>query len=286
MLKTLFSFLCHYRILNPFFRFILSNKTDIPELNQIKRGIPIVVSLCCEEDNFDKLHYTLYSLFNQKVSPDKVVLWLSNRYELSELPYSITKFIKGGLDIRFVEDAGLYTKIIYALREFKDSIIVTADENIYYPKNWLLKLYHSYISNPDDIQAHSVFEVVCDKNRIYSVKDWKKFSHKETSGFKSFPVTADGVLYPPNCFIKDILREDIYKKKADAPWDIWSWVIAVVSGRKVRLVKSHIRTFSTACLINGYKKYSAINNPEQTDKILSHLLEYYGKNVYSNLNRD
>ena len=287
MLKTLVSFLFNYRMLNPLSRFILLTKTDIPELNQIKRSTQVIVSLSCTEDNFDKLQYTLYSLFNQKVSPDKVILWISNRYELSELPYSITKFVKSGLDIRFVEEAGSYTKIIYALKEYRDSIIVTADENIYYPRCWLLKLYHSYISNPEDIHVHGFFGINSDKNRICTIKEWRIFSCNETSSFKNFPVSAGGVLYPPNCFIKDILREDIYKKKADVSWEIWSWVISVVSNRKIRQVKNYIRNFSTTGFISSYKKYSGfLDNYEQSDTKLCHLLEYYGKNVFANLNRD
>ena len=55
----------------------------------------------------------------------------------------ITQFIKNGLEIRFVKDIGSYTKAIYAFKEFSESIIVTADDDIFYPKDWLKKLYLS-----------------------------------------------------------------------------------------------------------------------------------------------
>lgn len=287
MLKTVTNFLLHYRILNPLYKFIMANISFIPELNKIKRATPIVVSLSSEEDDFDNLQYVLYSLFNQKIAPDKVVLWISDRYELSELPYSITKFIKSGLDIRFVDDAGSYTKVIYALREFNDSIIVTADEKIYYPKNWLLKLYYSYISNPQDIHVHNAVKVLCDRDKIHSVKEWKLYANQETALFKYYPAEAGGVLYPPFCFTKDILRKDIYRKKANVSWELWAWVMSAVSERKTRIVKNHIKNFATVSLFRSYKTYSNIlNNPVQTDQKLKTLLEYYGRNVYSNLNHE
>ena len=129
MHKMLFSFIKHYKCFNFLYRLMLINMY-IPELNQIKRSIPIVVSLSSDEDSFDNLEYTLYSLFNQKVSPDKVVLWLSNEYELSELPYSITKFVKKGLDIRFVEDKESYTNIIYALNRLLTTLPATPCDEV------------------------------------------------------------------------------------------------------------------------------------------------------------
>lgn len=284
MLKNLLGFLFHYKFLNPIIRMIILTSSYIPELNKIKRGTQIVVSLSSDEDNFDNLEYTLYSIFNQKVSPDKVVLWLSNEYELSELPYSITKYVKSGLDIRFVEDKGTYTKAIYALREFKDSIVVVADDNIYYPKTWLLKLYHSYISHPEDIHVHNMAKVVFDKNEFESFRKWKKFAGGDKSDFISFPISSGGVLYPPNCFVNDINREDIYKNKVNTIWEVWSWVISVVSGRKVRQVKNHIGRFAVTGIAEGFKKYNInLNQSELKDEQLEQLFGYYGNNMSKKL---
>ena len=284
MLKNFFGFLFHYKFLNPILRLIMLSSYYIPELNKIKRGVQIVVSLSSDEDNFDNLECTLYSLFNQKVMPDKVVLWLSNEYELSELPYSITKYVKSGLDIRFVEWKGSYTKIIYALKEFKSSIIVTADDNIYYPKNWLLKLYHSYISHPQDIHVHNISKVKFDNNEFGSFRKWEKFVNTEKTSFLNFPIYSGGVLYPPNCFVNDILREDIYKNKVNTIWEVWSWVMSVVSDRKVRQVKNHINRFAVSGLAESFKKYNInLNQSEQKDEQLKQLLVYYGNNIYKKL---
>ncbi len=286
MLKNLLGFLFYYKFLNPILRVIILNSSFVPELNKIKRGTQIVVSLSSDEDNFDNLEYTLYSLFNQKVSPDKVVLWLSNEYELSELPYSITKYVKGGLDIRFVEYKGSYTKIIYSLKEFKDSIIVTADDNIYYPKNWLLKLYHSYISHPEDIHAHNVLRVLYENKELGSYKKWKKFVNTDKADFLNFPIPSGGVLYPPNCFVNDIGREDIYRNKVNTIWEVWSWVMSVVSGRKVRLVKNHINRFAFSGFFCGLEKYRVVlNQCEQKDEQLQQLFGYYGKNLAGRFNQ-
>ena len=284
MLKELLNFLLHYRIFNPFMRLILSHSTNYCDVNKLKRETKIVVSISADDDDFDNLEYSLFSIFNQKVAPDSVVLWISDEYELSDLPYSVTQFIKNGLDVRFVKDKGSFTKILYALQEFNDCIVVAADENICYPKNWLAKLYLSYISSPNDIHAHSVAVVTETSGKITPVKNWKKFAAIEQASYDYFPFEAGGVLYPPNCFIREISREDIYSRKLNTSWEIWSWAISLVSGRRIRLVKSHINNFPTTNIIKSFKKYNKYaNNTKKTDKQLKQLFEYYGNNISGKL---
>ena len=286
MLKELLNFLLHYKILNLFVRLIISHTDNYSNVNKLKRETKIIVSMSAEEEDFGNLKYTLFSVFNQKIAPDNVVLWISDKYELSDLPYSVTRYIKNGLDVRFVNDIGTFTKILYALKEFEDCIIVTADENIYYPKNWLAKLYLSYISCPNDIHAHSVADVMCKGDKLDSVTKWKKFAGMEKAGYNYFPLETGGVLYPPNCFIREISREDIYRKKLKTSWDIWSWIIALMSDRKIRLVKSHIKNFTTVNIFKSLKKYNHYTGRTNiTDKQLTQLFEYYGNNISSKLTK-
>ena len=211
-------------------------------------------------------------------------MWISNQYELTDLPYSVTKFVKNGLDIRFVEDKKSFTKIIYALKEFRNSIIVTADENIYYPKQWLSRLYLSYISSPKDIHVHSA-RIVTEKNAKPSPqREWKNPAKTEKADFLYFPVSTGGVLYPPECFVREVAREDIYGKKVNTSWDIWSWVMALISDRKIRLVKNHINKFAFVDGISAFKTYAkAVKNRPQSDEELAKLFEYYGNNLTGKL---
>ena len=281
LFKDFLNFILHYKIYNHLIRIILSHSTNYKDVNKLKRDTKIVVSLSAEEDDFDNLEYTLFSIFNQSIPPDNVLLWVSDEYELSDLPYSVTQFIKNGLDVRFVKYAGSFTKVLYSLKEFKDSIVVIADENIIYPKNWLAKLYVSYVSNPNDIHAHTVACVTEDKERIGSVKTWKKFAGMEKADYNYFPFESGGILYPPGCFIREIFRDDIYSKKVNTSWEIWSWVIALVSGRKIRLVNGHIKRFSSVNIIKTFMKYNKFTgNIKTTDKQLTQLLDYYGNNIF------
>ena len=269
--------------LNPFIRNLASNLCDYSGVNIVKREIPVIVSIMSFEEHFKALELSLYSLLTQSVQPDRIILWLSNEYELSELPYYITRYIKNGLEIRFVEDIGEYNKIIYALKEYSNSIVVTAEDDIIYPKDWLKKLYHSYITNPQDIHLHRAMEVKLYNNNLTSIKNWTTYVKEEMSEYSNFIVSEGGVLYPPNCFSKEVFREDIYRKNAPVNPDIWLWFMALVSKRKIRVVKSHIKNLTCINFLNKILEINSDKYIQRSDEQIQNLMEFYKQNIMQKL---
>lgn len=271
---------------NPMIRINSDRMKNISGVNQLQREVPIIVSLTSYEERFDDLELSLYSILNQDLKPDRIILWLSNDLDLTKIPYSITKYVKNGLEIRFVKDIGSYTKIIYALKEFNSSIIVTADDDIIYPKDWLKKLYMSYISHPEDIQAHRAHRVKIENNVILPYRKWEKHIETEGAEYTNFLTGVGGVLYPPNCFRKEVLREDIFLKNAPFADDIWLWVMALLSNKKIRVVKNHIDTLCVTNILRHLQKkdnrlyYVNIN---KNDKQLENLIKLYKQNVFNKL---
>ena len=289
MLKKLLKTKFHLRpVFLPLLRYRASNLGNFLGVNNCKRDVPIIVSLTSYSERFDELSLAIYSLLMQSVKPDRIILWFSDEYnDLMELPYEITRYIKNGLEIRFVKDIKSYTKIIYALKEFSDSIIVTADDDIYYPKNWLANLYYSYISYPNDIQVHRAHRVLLNNKEIIPYEKWEKHVSEESARFDNFLTGVGGVLYPPNCFKKEVLREDLFLKLAPTADDVWLWVMALLSNRKIRVVKNHIKTLASLNIIrqlfntsrNLYQKNSRGGN----DKQINAILEFYRLNILSKL---
>ena len=282
LLKRIFSYRFHLRgFCNPFIGLQISSLEDYPgTTGEIKRETPIIVSLTSYRERFKDLPITLYSLLNQSLKPDRIILWLNEDCEdLAYLPYEITQFIKNGLEIRFVKDIGSYTKVIPAFKEFKRSIILTADDDIYYPKDWLEKLYLSYIAHPEDIHVHRAHRA----NLSLPYEKWEKHVNEESARFDNFLTGVGGVLYPPNCFTNEVLREDIFLKSAPKADDIWLWIMAVVHNRKIRVVKNHIKTLIAVNLIEQligttlYKENRLGKNNEQLDN----LLKFYKQNIVS-----
>lgn len=282
-LKRIFNYKFHVKpFINPFIGLQISSLGDFPGVTEVKRDVPIIISLTSYEERFKELPIALYSLLNQSLKPDRIILWLSDELkEINNLPYDITQFIKNGLEIRFVKDIGSYTKAIYAFKEFPDSIIVTADDDIYYSKDWLKKLYLSYIAHPEDIHVHRAHRV--DLNKKYD--QWKKHVKDEDARYDNFLTGVGGVLYPEKCFSKEVLRDDIFLKYAPTSDDIWFWLMALVNKRKIRVVKNHIKTLLTINFCNQIwgKTLYKINKFGKNDQQLKNLMIFYGKNILSKL---
>ena len=68
MLREFFRFLVHNKpIFTPIIRYNASNIGSLMGVNELKREVPIVVSLTSNEKNFSGLELTLYSLCKQEV---------------------------------------------------------------------------------------------------------------------------------------------------------------------------------------------------------------------------
>ena len=93
------------------------------------------------------------------------------------------------------------------------------------------------------------------------------------------------MLYPPSCFSKEVLREDIFLKNAPKADDIWFWVMALVHDKKIRVVKNHIKTLTCVNLFNQLfkKNLYQLNSEGLNDKQLHNLLKFYGQNVENKL---
>ena len=271
-------------VFSPLIRYNSNLMSKYVGINPVKRDVPIIVSLTSYEARFKDLEISLYSLLNQSLKPDRIILWLSDEIEsLNDLPYEITKYIKNGLEIRFVKDIGSYTKAIYAFKEYSEAIIVTADDDIYYPKKWLERLYHSYIAHPKDIQVHRAHRVRLKDRKILPYEKWEKHVQEESARFDNFLTGVGGVLYPPNCFLSEVFRNDIFLKYAPTADDIWFWFMALISNRRIRVVQNHIKTLSCTNLLRqilpNRKTLYSINSTGRNDEQIENLMKFYQNNI-------
>lgn len=204
----------------------------------------IIVSLTSFPERMKDIHYTIYSLLNQSLKPDKVVLWLGDDKfpnKEQDLPDKLLALKKNGLTIKWCKDLRSYTKLIPALKEFPSDIIVTADDDIYYPSNWLKLLYKEYLKNPNDIICHRAHNVLIDDNgNILPYKKWEKAVRVNNSSYTNFLTGVGGVLYPPKSLHPDVFKEDLFSKLCPYADDIWFYAMAVHNNTKIRVVKHNL----------------------------------------------
>lgn len=197
----------------------------------------IIISLTSYPARINTIDQTIKSLINQSKKADKIILWLAPEQfpnKEKDLPRQLLDLTKKGLTIDWYHDIKSYKKLIPTLKKYPNDIIVTADDDNIYPHCWLKKLYKSYLKYPKDIQCHRI-------TKFYYNNGFKIISggrdYYKGSSFLNKLVGLGGVLYPPQCFYKDILNEELIFKLAPTNDDQWFWLQAVMNGTKIRVVK-------------------------------------------------
>ena len=203
----------------------------------------IIVSLTSFPERMKDIHYTIYSLLNQSLKPDAVVLWLAKEQFPNlekDIPQSVLNLCNNGLCIKWTHDTRPYKKLIPSLKEYPNDIIITTDDDIYYPPIWLELLYTSYLQNPKAVHCHRGHKIKFDKqNNILPYKKWKHRIGHDYASFKNFFTGAGGVLYPPHSLYKDTTNEKLFLKLAPDADDIWFWAMAVMAGTPINIVKNN-----------------------------------------------
>ena len=195
----------------------------------------LVVSLTSYPKRFRTLPLVLNSIKNQSIKPDEIVLWIENK-DKKKLPSQILNF--KGIKINFCENGLLsYKKIIPTINKYKNSYIITFDDDVIYFRNSIEQLVSKSKKFPKNVIANCIHKIELINFYPISYKLWKR-NYKKQTKFAFFTGTA-GVLYPPNCFYKDILKKNYFQKLAPLGDDIWlNWMVRL---NKVEITFSKIK---------------------------------------------
>ena len=225
------------------FKLLIVNlfKRDVDFVKNHKLKKRLIVSLTSYPKRFRTLPLVLNSIMNQSILPDKIILWIENK-DKKKLPSTVLNF--KGVDVEFCEN-GLfsYKKIIPLLKKYRNSYVITLDDDVIYFKDTIEKLVSNSRKFPNDVIANCIHKIRVKKRYPISYKLWSRNYRKQTK--LAFFTGAAGVLYPPNCFYKDVLKKNYFRSLAPYADDIWlNWM--------AKLNKTNIR-FS-----NIYKNYEYI----------------------------
>lgn len=199
-------------------------------LNKVEGKPNIIISLTSYGRRVDKVYYTIISLLRQTYKPDAVILWLDkDNWDDNTLPKSIQDLKRKGLTVKFCEDLKSYKKLVPALLEYPDSIIVTCDDDIYYKKNMLEKLMLAHEKWPHHIIAHRAHQILFDENgNIKKYNEWIQ-EISDRHGKNVFPTSGGGTLYKKEFFHPDVCNEELIMKLCPNADDIWNYFMSALN---------------------------------------------------------
>lgn len=202
----------------------------------------LVVSLTSFPARIHLVHFAIYSLLKQSMKPNRVVLWLGEDKfpgREKDLPSALLELKALGLEIRWCKDLKPATKLIPSLREWPEAIIVTADDDLYYPRHWLQSLYRSYLENENNIHSGGVHPIALDADgKPLSYAEWGWNPADSFPSFQNTQVASFGALYPPHCLHPDVMDGAAFLRVSPSNDDFWFWAMAVRAGTRIQLVPS------------------------------------------------
>lgn len=167
------------------------------------------------------------------VKPRRLILWLDEAAAIADLPPALKRLQARGLEVRRCADYGPHKKYFPYVNEIlpdePDRTLVTADDDVYYPVNWLSEL----------LAAHSSKQVTAFRARIRTegpYRDWPMCSTTEPAD-TVFATGTSGVAYAPEVLHTLRVRGDEFTTVCPRADDFWLHYAAIRSGAKIRQVR-------------------------------------------------
>lgn len=211
-------------------------------LNQIKRKNELIVSLTTHSYRIEKVGIAIQSIMNQNFKADKIILSVNeNLFNEKNIPNSLKLLKERGLIINYCKDIGPYTKLLPVLKENPNSIIVTVDDDIIYPRNLLKVLYEAYEKEQNYIHCLRMHYMKFKADgTIKPYREWDICSDINKADNFVFPTGVGGVLYPPNSFNDEVFNEEAFLSLSPNADDVWFKAMSLLNNVNCKKVDSDI----------------------------------------------
>lgn len=196
----------------------------------------VVVSMTSFPEAIPYAVQAIHSILNGSVLPDKLILYLTfSQFSESGIPESLRALSEKSsiFEIRnYDRDIRSYRKLIPALADFPEAIIVTVDDDVLYHRHMLRDLLDLHSQVPDAVLAHRAKRIkVGSPYRSWKKYRWYDFLFKKIHKSPiNLQTGVGGVLYPPHSLKDEMLDVELFSKIAPSTDDIWFWAAAVANG--------------------------------------------------------
>lgn len=246
----------------------------------LERPVSVIVSLTTYPKRFQYLELCLKSLILQEEKPDHIIVYLGNDSCEMLLPEYIKKFEHYGIEFKIDKEKNLrsHKKYFYAMQDFPESVVITADDDIVYPKNWVRSLMDSYRNFPKCISARRVHLIKKDNDgNLELYNHWIDQYRKELNPSNAIIATGNsGILYPPHSIDERAFDVEAIQKYCFEADDIWLKCMAMLKGTKYVWVPNNevdlpeIESGQSTCL----SKENVVKN--KNDEYLHSVMVKYG----------
>jgi hypothetical protein len=196
------------------------------------------VTLTTQAHRVGSAHLAIESIARGTLKPGRLILWVSDDGVFADLPAPLRHLQSRGLEIRLAEELGPHTKYFPYLESTDqfDRPLVTADDDVVYPRRWLQELVQAHAALPQCVHCHRVRHMSAHAGEMRPYNDWP-FGTDDGASHHNFILGVGGAIYPAAFLarLKGAGRQ--FLDCCPTNDDVWLTVNAVRLGFKVRQVR-------------------------------------------------
>lgn len=240
-----------------------------------------IVSLTSYGSRLQTADITILTLLLQRPRPEFVVLWVADQ-EVSLVSEKLKRLRAHGLKIKLCDDLKSHKKYFFAISEFPEKKIVTADDDILYRPGWFRLLVEYSRANPSAVGCHRAHFIEIDAN--HSVAPYQKWPRLIDDRYNNqaervFPTSGGGAIFPAGSLVSPLLNERLISEYALRADDFWLKLICLKNGVETHVVTEahrHILTCNDGDASHALWTSNIVNN----DKTVASLTAKFGFQAY------
>lgn len=254
--------------------FALTRKNTQYRLSDLNSRTPkCMVSLTSYPARIHRVWLVVETLLHQSWKADCIVLWLSKDQfpSLDVLPKRLLRLQERGLQIELRDgDLKSHKKYYYPLMEYKDCILVTADDDIFYNSHILAQTWQLHEQHPKAIIANYTHEVLFNHTHPLPYYQWR---HNVDSGENLFFGSGGITLFPCGCLHTDVTNIELALRLCPTADDVWLNTMARKYGTPIIPTPHHDEYLP---VINWKTSHLADENMiNQNDVQINNVINYY-----------
>lgn len=203
-----------------------------------------VVSLTSYGKRVSDVHLAIESIAQGQTLPSRLILWLDDALVTRNLPNALKRLEQRGLEVRLATNYGPHTKY-YPYVEVTprfDRPLVTADDDVLYPRAWLKGLTEAFTRRSDVINCYRARTISFENEGLSRYETWRMCESTEPS-FQNFATGVSGVIYPPEFLNALKAAGPSFQSCCPQADDIWLHAQALRAGFKIKQITSKALDF-------------------------------------------
>lgn len=205
------------------------------------------VSLTTHGARIARAHVAIESIVRGDLRPRKLTLWLDDAAVAERPPAALRRLRRRGLTIA-ASGGGLGPHTKYAAHVLGSAPftapLVTADDDVMYPRYWLAELDAAQRRHPERICCFRARRIIAQGEGFAPYGTWQ-FAHTDEPSFANFATGVSGVSYPPAFLERLATLGTQFLQVAPKADDVWINAAAVRFGFPVQQVRRMSEEYPT-----------------------------------------